>query len=103
MFKLKPRQTNMGGHTMKRKAYRSLWALGLLTAALVWMGRFASSQTVLPSTANGEWPTYNADLKGTRYSRLDQITASNFNKLEIAWRGSGPAASISCLSDPRCK
>jgi quinoprotein glucose dehydrogenase len=71
---------------MKRKAYRSLWALGLLTAALVWMGRFASSQTVLPSTANGEWPTYNADLKGTRYSPLDQINASNFNKLEIAWR-----------------
>src|SRR5437667_12720899 len=76
----------MGGHTMVRKAYRSLWALGLLSAALVWMGRFASSQTVLPSTANGEWPTYNADLKGTRYSPLDQINASNFNKLEIAWR-----------------
>jgi quinoprotein glucose dehydrogenase len=39
-----------------------------------------------PSTANGEWPTYNADLKGTRYSPLDQITASNFGKLEVAWR-----------------
>jgi quinoprotein glucose dehydrogenase len=39
-----------------------------------------------PSTANGEWPTYNADLKGTRYSPLDQINASNFGKLEVAWR-----------------
>ena len=39
-----------------------------------------------PSTANGEWPTYNADLKGTRYSPLDQINASNFSKLEVAWR-----------------
>jgi quinoprotein glucose dehydrogenase len=50
------------------------------------MGQLASSQTALPSTANGEWPTYNADLKGTRYSPLDQINGSNFNKLEIAWR-----------------
>src|SRR5499433_1294549 len=39
-----------------------------------------------PSTKNGEWPYYTADLKGTRYSPLDQINASNFNKLEVAWR-----------------
>jgi quinoprotein glucose dehydrogenase len=39
-----------------------------------------------PSTKNGEWPHYTADVKGNRYSPLDQINASNFNKLEIAWR-----------------
>ena len=39
-----------------------------------------------PSTRNGEWPTYTGDLKGTRYSPLDQVNASNFNKLEVAWR-----------------
>ena len=39
-----------------------------------------------PSTKNGEWPHYTADLKGTKYSPLDQINASNFNKLEVAWR-----------------
>ena len=33
-----------------------------------------------------EWPTYGADLAGTRYRPLDQINASNFNDLEIAWR-----------------
>ena len=27
-----------------------------------------------------------ADLRGTKYSPLDQINASNFNKLEVAWR-----------------
>src|SRR5262245_10259148 len=37
-----------------------------------------------PSTRNGEWPTYNADVHGTRYSPLDQIDASNFSKLEVA-------------------
>src|SRR5580658_3988157 len=39
-----------------------------------------------PSTKNGDWPYYTADLKGTRYSPLDQINAANFNKLEVAWR-----------------
>jgi quinoprotein glucose dehydrogenase len=39
-----------------------------------------------PSTKNGEWPQYTADLKGTKYSPLDQINAANFNKLEVAWR-----------------
>ena len=31
-------------------------------------------------------PTYAGDLGATRYSPLDQINASNFNKLEVAWR-----------------
>src|SRR5579864_4525670 len=35
---------------------------------------------------DGEWPTYNADLAGTRYRPLDQINATNFNNLEVAWR-----------------
>ena len=35
---------------------------------------------------NGEWPTYAGDLGGTKYSGLDQIDASNFNDLRIAWR-----------------
>src|SRR5579862_7702604 len=34
---------------------------------------------------NGEWRTYGADLGNTHYSPLDQINASNFNKLEVAW------------------
>jgi quinoprotein glucose dehydrogenase len=34
----------------------------------------------------GEWTHYNANVKGTRYIQLDQINASNFNALEIAWR-----------------
>jgi len=33
-----------------------------------------------------EWPSYAADLAGTRYRPLDQINASNFNELEISWR-----------------
>src|SRR5215217_5940131 len=40
----------------------------------------------MPSTKNGEWPMYTADLRGSKYSPLEQINASNFNKLEVAWR-----------------
>jgi quinoprotein glucose dehydrogenase len=38
------------------------------------------------SAKDTEWPTYGADLKSTHYRPLDQIDASNFSKLEIAWR-----------------
>jgi quinoprotein glucose dehydrogenase len=36
-------------------------------------------------TSNGEWRTQGGDLRSMRYSRLDQIDASNFNRLEQAW------------------
>ncbi|HUE87221.1 MAG TPA: PQQ-binding-like beta-propeller repeat protein [Vicinamibacterales bacterium] len=40
----------------------------------------------LPGAARGEWVSYAADVRGTRYMPLDQIDASNFSKLELAWR-----------------
>src|SRR5260221_13958064 len=40
----------------------------------------------LPSTKNGDWTHYTADVHGTKYSPLDQITAANFNQLEVAWK-----------------
>jgi len=62
-------------------------ASALLVAGFLWMTVGVSGQTAgQPSTKNGEWPYYTADVKGTRYSPLDQINASNFNKLEVAWR-----------------
>lgn len=39
-----------------------------------------------PSTTKGEWPSNAGDIRGTRYSPLDQINAQNFNRLEVAWR-----------------
>lgn len=61
-----------------RTAYSWL-LLVVLMAAVVAHGQ-------QPSTANGEWPHYTADEKGTRYSPLAQIDAANFNNLEAAWR-----------------
>src|SRR5437762_2521158 len=59
-----------------------------LTAALATIAATAilSGQSGLPSTKNGEWTHYTADVRGSRYSPLDQINAANFNQLEVAWR-----------------
>jgi quinoprotein glucose dehydrogenase len=53
----------------------------------VWMTARPSGQaTGMPSTKNGDWTHYTADIRGSKYMPLDQINAANFNKLEVAWR-----------------
>jgi len=69
---------------------RRLGLLGLF-AALLWVSTDMSGQdravsSRQPSTANGDWTHYTADMRGTKYSPLDQIDATNFGKLEVAWR-----------------
>ncbi len=59
---------------------------GGLAVLLLSVSSITSGQAGLPSTARGDWTYYNADIKGTKYSPLDQINAGNFGKLEIAWR-----------------
>jgi len=61
-------------------AYVRIGVLALLLASAT-----ASTRGQIPAKV-GEWPTYGADLKSTRYSPLDQINADNFNKLQLAWR-----------------
>ena len=72
---------------MKRIAIRVVPALVLLVAAYAWVAPLVSGQaSPMPSTRNGEWPMYTADLRGSKYSPLDQINGTNFSKLEVAWR-----------------
>src|SRR5688572_14576349 len=84
---------------MSRKFLLSASALVLIGAGLIWyvpqISNRAPSSTAdapqgtpaaKPSTATGEWPHYAADTRGSRYSPLDQINASNFNQLQVAWR-----------------
>src|SRR5471032_2009150 len=49
-------------------------------------GQDRAGASRLPSTAAGDWPHYTADIRGTKYSPLDQISAANFRALEVAWR-----------------
>ncbi|HEX7795315.1 MAG TPA: PQQ-binding-like beta-propeller repeat protein [Vicinamibacterales bacterium] len=73
---------------MARTALKTVSALAFLTAATVWwMAPGAAGQaSPMPSTKGGDWTHYTADVRGSRYAPLDQITPANFSKLEIAWR-----------------
>ncbi len=68
---------------MSRQWTRSLRIPASLLVVLLWSTVSLPGQT---GAKNGEWPTYGGDLGHTRYAPLDQINASNFSKLEVAWR-----------------
>ena len=60
---------------------------------IVWFGPLSCLLLLITTSLRGqsggrnsEWRTYGSDLRQTRYSALDQINASNFSKLEVAWR-----------------
>lgn len=54
--------------------------------------------------ANSEWRGYANDLASTRYSALDQIDATNFNQLQVAWsfnsNALGPRVDVNWQSTP---
>lgn len=73
----------------------------LLAGALIAAGLSALAQ---PGADDFEWPSYGGDLGHTRYAPLDQIDASNFGSLELAWRFStlnlGPTPEYRFQSTP---
>ena len=66
---------------MKFNIKKSVLALTMLATGLA--TSFANADE--PGTANGEWHQYTGDIKGSRYTPLDQINADNFEDLEMAW------------------
>jgi quinoprotein glucose dehydrogenase len=63
-----------------------LTALAGLSIATRMSGQVRAGTSRMPSTAGGDWTHYTADIRGTKYSPLDQINAANFKNLEVAWR-----------------
>src|SRR4029077_19725810 len=61
-------------------------ALGLMTAAPHLTARLSGQAPGFPTTKNGDWPYYTADVRGSRDLPLSLMNASNFNQLEVAWR-----------------
>lgn len=69
------------GKKMKLINIKAVLMIGMLVYGLC-----ASVATAdAPDTSNGEWPYYTGDIKGSRYSPLDQINADNFEDLELVW------------------
>src|ERR1043166_3203248 len=71
--------------SMKRSLFRLILSAVVLTGVSI-ATRVTGQGSGQPSTAKGEWPMYTADLRGSKYSPLDQLNAGNFNQLEVAWR-----------------
>src|SRR5689334_4681539 len=72
---------------MRKTLQRTAPALVIVAAAVAaWTARTSGQARPLPSTKNGDWVAYTADIRGSKYMPLDQINAANFNKLEVAWR-----------------
>ena len=63
------------------------------TLAVAWAGILAAGPLSAVPTAlqaqDGEWRYWGSDAASTRYSPLDQIDASNFGDLEVAWTWRG--------------
>jgi quinoprotein glucose dehydrogenase len=68
---------------MKSSACRGAMISLAALSILLWAALPSAAQT---GAKNGEWRAYGADLGNTHYSPLDQITAANFNSLQVAWR-----------------
>ena len=60
---------------------KTKYVLGGLMAALLAGSAFAQT-----GGQNVDWPVYMGDINGSRFKPLDQINASNFSNLEVAWR-----------------
>src|SRR5690242_10330502 len=70
---------------MKRSAI-----LALVTALLVCSSQAADADkglapASLTSPLKDQWPTFNGDYSGRRYSELSQVNQSNVNHLTLAW------------------
>jgi quinoprotein glucose dehydrogenase len=80
--------------TGRRSTSRRTWSAVLLAAAVVaaiLVVRVAPSsarqgRALVRGNAPGEWRYWGADQWSTRYSPLDQINATNFGSLQVAWQ-----------------
>ena len=54
------------------------WAAGIAVLSTIVLSGGAQTDV--------DWPLYPGDIAGSKYKPLDQINASNFSKLEVAWR-----------------
>jgi quinoprotein glucose dehydrogenase len=66
---------------MKLSFKNTVMSLAMLATGLTSSAAIAEEK----GTKDGEWHHYTGDIKGSRYSALDQVNADNFEDLELAW------------------
>ena len=58
----------------------------LIISIAAWLPILAATAWAQHGSTGADWRYISGDAGGTKYSPLDQINASNVNKLKIAWR-----------------
>ena len=74
---------------MNHHSRRSILLSTAAVLAMPSLPAFAQAQAPAPANrqpGDVEWHYYGGNLASQRYSPLDQINASNFNSLQVAWR-----------------
>ena len=61
-------------------------AFALIAGTFVWSLPLAGQGAAVRGNPPGEWRYWGADAWSTRYSPLDQINATNFSQLQVAWQ-----------------
>ncbi len=61
-------------------------AFAAMAGLFMWSYPLEGQGNVVRGNPPGEWRYWGADAWSTRYSPLDQINASNFNQLQVAWQ-----------------
>ncbi|MBM6576004.1 glucose/quinate/shikimate family membrane-bound PQQ-dependent dehydrogenase [Microvirga sp. SRT01] len=61
----------------------------LASSSKEWEGQLPGPRAAMPATENGmpagDWFAYGGDWRGTKFSRLTQITPANVKDLKVAW------------------
>ena len=65
--------------------FRNAILVGVVLAAGAAVGLTGMAQQSATRNPDADWPTYNRDLAGTRYSPLTQINANNVGQLKQVW------------------
>ena len=76
------------GETVRRSAIVSVFTCAVLFGVLAVGGSNAPSaqgQALVRGNVPGEWRFWGGDAWSSRYSSLDQINATNFGNLQVAW------------------
>ena len=77
---------NTGMCTVCGRSFRTSRVIGLLSlVAMVTASALALVAQESERPAGADWPTYNRDLAGTRFSPLDQINTRNVRSLREVW------------------
>ena len=83
------RRWMMGGSTMRRRIGISVAAVTVVVGAVLARATQSNAKQgaeLVRGNKPGEWRYWGADAWSSRYSAVDQINASNFDSLQVAWQ-----------------